>query len=81
MNPEKRQQLRASLNDLIGIRNKNDNKSMTYNKSKNYPKQSRNKEKQLKASRNFGANSYHPVNAQMLSADRLMQQNSFRIDA
>ena len=38
MNPEKREQLRANLNELIGVRNKNENKSMVYNKSKQYPK-------------------------------------------
>jgi len=30
MNPEKRDLLRRSLNELIGVRNKNDNKSMAY---------------------------------------------------
>ena len=52
---------------------------MANNKSKQYPKDSRHKEKQMKISRNIGASPYQ-VNSQMLSADRLMQQNSFRIE-
>ena len=45
MNPEKRDILRRSLNELIGVRNKNDNKSMaiSYNQSRGYPKDVRNK--------------------------------------
>lgn len=39
MNPEKREQLRTNLNELIGVRNRNESKSASYlNKSRNYPK-------------------------------------------
>lgn len=79
MNPEKREQLRTNLNELIGVRNRNESKSASYqNKSRNYPKESRTKDKAIKGSRQVAASPYQ-VNPQQLSADRLLQQTSFRI--
>ena len=85
MNPEKRDMLRRSLNELIGVRNKNDNKSMaiSYNQSRGYQKEVRPKQKPMKVSKNMqaskGINSPYQLNPQMLSADRILHQNSFRI--
>lgn len=78
--------MRRSLNDLIGLRNKNDNKSMARNNvSKDYaPKVSRGKEKLMKASNKLqgskAVSSPYQLNPQLLSADRILHQNSFRIE-
>ena len=85
MNPEKRDLLRRSLNELIGVKNKNDNKSMAYkNQSRAYPKETKPREKAMKGSKNMQASkaigSPYQLNPQLLSADRILHQNSFRIE-
>ena len=85
MNPEKRDLLRRSLNELIGVKNNSDNKSKTYNNpSRAYPKDNRPKEKAMKVSKNMQASkaigSAYQMNPQLLSADRILHQNSFRIE-
>ena len=70
---------------MIGVKNKNDNKSMalSYNQSRGYPKEARDKGKPMKASKNMQGSkamgSPYQLNPQLLSADRILHQNSFRI--
>jgi hypothetical protein len=79
MNNEKREALKASLNELIGIKNKTSSKfhpKLPLNAEKTM-KESNFKDKGLKPPQNVAFSNVSPI----LSADRLLQQNSFRIDA
>lgn len=80
MNNEKRQLLRTNLNELIGIKNFSQFKKS--NKSKEVKKSA--KEEYIKHNRSpvKGISKYSDaqINPPPLSADRLLQQNSFRIE-
>lgn len=82
MNNEKREALKASLNELIGIKNKNYHKDAQGGK-----KYANNADKMEKSGpakafplyENKSMKNPYPTISPILSADRLLQQNSFRI--
>jgi hypothetical protein len=84
MNNEKREALKASLNELIGIKNKAFTKLKQNKLHLNLEKADKTKEGNVNINININdnkntKNSIYNIATPVLSADRILQQNSFRI--
>lgn len=77
MNNEKRGHLRSNLNELIGIKNSNQVQYKNKNIIKKNPK---NEEFEKYKRISTSMPSEHIINPPPLSADRMLQQSSFRIE-